>query len=284
MFRVARGSGLTEIIVARGRNAFIRNSESRLDRSKQAKPRVPLRLADQCQPIVSTSYSRHDPSLSSAPLRAEHRRAVPSSPIFIAPVLPARSISSIPGTMRSREFVRSNPMMICLSAPDLAVIAAPPPTVPSVVAAAAAKGTAAAIIITAGLGHGPGSLAELCVKNARAAGMRLVGPNCLGVLVPGVKLNASFAASIAAAGRPRADFAIRRAGYRIGGVGVGPRHRIFRHRLHRRQHRRRFRRCCSTSSPWIAGPAPFFCTSNRSRTPASSCRRRVPRRAPSRRW
>jgi len=80
-------------------------------------------------------------------------------------------------------------------APDLAVIAAPPPTVPSVVAAAAAKGTAAAIIITAGLGHGPGSLAELCVKNARAAGMRLVGPNCLGVLVPGVKLNASFAAS-----------------------------------------------------------------------------------------
>jgi len=80
-------------------------------------------------------------------------------------------------------------------APDLAVIAAPPSTVPSVVAAAAAKGTAAAIIITAGLGHGPGSLAELCVKNARAAGMRVVGPNCLGVLVPGVKLNASFAAS-----------------------------------------------------------------------------------------
>ena len=80
-------------------------------------------------------------------------------------------------------------------APDLAVIAAPAPMVPSIVAAAAAKGTAAAVIITAGLGHGPGSLAELCVKNARAAGMRLVGPNCLGVLVPGVKLNASFAAS-----------------------------------------------------------------------------------------
>ena len=80
-------------------------------------------------------------------------------------------------------------------APELAVIAAPPSTVPSVVAAAAEKGTAAAIIITAGLGHGPGSLAEICVKNARAAGMRLVGPNCLGVLVPGVKLNASFAAS-----------------------------------------------------------------------------------------
>jgi acetyltransferase len=79
--------------------------------------------------------------------------------------------------------------------PDIVAIAVPPPTVPSIVAAAAQKGTAAAIIVTAGLGHGPGSLAELSEKTARAAGMRLVGPNCLGVLVPGAKLNASFAAS-----------------------------------------------------------------------------------------
>lgn len=81
-------------------------------------------------------------------------------------------------------------------APDLAVVAAPPQAVPGVVAAAAAKGTAACIILTAGLGHGPGSLAEQCESTARAAGMRLVGPNCLGVQVPGVKLNASFAASM----------------------------------------------------------------------------------------
>jgi acetyltransferase len=86
------------------------------------------------------------------------------------------------------------------SAPDVVAIAVPPAAVPSAVAAAAAKGTAAAIIITAGLGHGSGSLAELCEKNARAAGMRLVGPNCLGVLVPGAKLNASFAASTPPAG------------------------------------------------------------------------------------
>ena len=80
--------------------------------------------------------------------------------------------------------------------PDLVVIAAPPPAVPALVATAGQRGTAAAIILTAGLGHGPGSLAELCAKNARAAGLRLVGPNCLGVLVPRVKLNASFAASM----------------------------------------------------------------------------------------
>jgi acetyltransferase len=80
--------------------------------------------------------------------------------------------------------------------PDLAVIAAPPAAVPALVATAGQRGTAAAIVLTAGLGHGPGSLAELCAKNARAAGLRLVGPNCLGVLVPRVKLNASFAASM----------------------------------------------------------------------------------------
>ena len=80
-------------------------------------------------------------------------------------------------------------------APDIVAIAVPPAAVPEAVAAAARKGTAVGIIITAGLGHGPGSLAEVCEKNARATGMRLVGPNCLGVLVPGIKLNASFAAA-----------------------------------------------------------------------------------------
>jgi len=79
--------------------------------------------------------------------------------------------------------------------PDVVAIAVPAPAVPETIAAAARKGTAAGIIVTAGLGHGPGSLAESCEKTARAAGMRLVGPNCLGVLVPGAKLNASFAAS-----------------------------------------------------------------------------------------
>ena len=84
--------------------------------------------------------------------------------------------------------------------PDVVAIAVPPAAVPDAVAAAARKGTAVGIIITAGLGHGPGSLAERCEKNARAAGMRLVGPNCLGVLVPRAKLNASFAAAAPPAG------------------------------------------------------------------------------------
>ncbi len=82
------------------------------------------------------------------------------------------------------------------AAPDLAVIAVPPAAVPATVAEAGAKGTPTAIIITAGLGHGPGSLAAQCEQAARATGLRLVGPNCLGVMLPNVKLNASFAASM----------------------------------------------------------------------------------------
>jgi acetyltransferase len=83
-----------------------------------------------------------------------------------------------------------------LAGPDLAVIAVPPAAVPSAVAEAGAKGTPAAIIITAGLGHGPGSLAAQCEQAARATGLRLVGPNCLGVMLPNARLNASFAASM----------------------------------------------------------------------------------------
>jgi acetyltransferase len=81
------------------------------------------------------------------------------------------------------------------SAPDLAIIAVPPQAVPAIVAAAGERGTAGAIIITAGLGHGAGSIAQASAQAARAAGLRLIGPNCLGVLVPGARLNASFAAS-----------------------------------------------------------------------------------------
>ncbi|WP_349369975.1 bifunctional acetate--CoA ligase family protein/GNAT family N-acetyltransferase [Salinarimonas sp.] len=80
-------------------------------------------------------------------------------------------------------------------APDLVVIASPPASVPGVVKAAGEKNACAAIVITAGLGHGPGSLAEEARVAARAHGLRLVGPNCLGVMAPRAGLDASFAAN-----------------------------------------------------------------------------------------
>ena len=85
-------------------------------------------------------------------------------------------------------------------APDLVVVTTPPDTVPTLIAEAGEKGAGAAVIITAGLGHGPGSLAEAAEKAARVHGLRLVGPNCLGVFVPSRKLNASFAARMPQAG------------------------------------------------------------------------------------
>ena len=78
--------------------------------------------------------------------------------------------------------------------PDLLVIATPPRSVPDIVKLAGEKDVGAAIIITAGLGHGAGSLADACEKAARATGLRLVGPNCLGMVSSRAKLNASFAA------------------------------------------------------------------------------------------
>ncbi len=83
---------------------------------------------------------------------------------------------------------------------DLLVITAPPATIPQIIAKAGERGCAAAIIITAGLGAGSGSLAEAAVRAAGAHKMRLLGPNCLGVQVPGVALDASFAAHMSRPG------------------------------------------------------------------------------------
>ncbi|MDR3464582.1 MAG: bifunctional acetate--CoA ligase family protein/GNAT family N-acetyltransferase [Xanthobacteraceae bacterium] len=84
--------------------------------------------------------------------------------------------------------------------PDLIVITAPAEVIPAIVADAARLGTAGAVIISAELGYGPHSLAEAANRAARQHGMRLIGPNSLGVLMPAAHLNASFAAHTPRAG------------------------------------------------------------------------------------
>src|SRR5271163_1103527 len=71
--------------------------------------------------------------------------------------------------------------------PDLAVIVTPPDTVPDLVAALGAYGTKAAVVITAGFGELSDKgriLQQAALKAARPHLLRLVGPNCVGIMVP----------------------------------------------------------------------------------------------------
>ncbi|MFH1920871.1 MAG: GNAT family N-acetyltransferase [Planctomycetota bacterium] len=83
--------------------------------------------------------------------------------------------------------------------PDLAVICTPSVTVPGIVRECGEVGTRGIVIISAGFREiGPeGRKLERLVldEQAKFEGMRLLGPNCLGIIVPGISLNASFAAA-----------------------------------------------------------------------------------------
>src|SRR5437867_1039088 len=63
--------------------------------------------------------------------------------------------------------------------PELVVITAPATAVIGIIDEAGKAGAAGALIISAGLDHGAGSLADACERSAREHGMRLIGPNCL---------------------------------------------------------------------------------------------------------
>ncbi len=79
--------------------------------------------------------------------------------------------------------------------PQLVVVVVPAKIVPAVMEECAGLGTKAVVIITAGfkeVGAAGRQLEEQVVGIAKRAGIRIIGPNCLGVLVPGSKLNASF--------------------------------------------------------------------------------------------
>src|SRR3569623_1145003 len=90
------------------------------------------------------------------------------------------------------------------AAPDLAVIATPPDSVPPLIAELGARGTRGAVVLTAGFGEGEvskgkGRAARLLTE-ARPYLLRVVGPNCLGIAVPGIGLNATFAPAAALPG------------------------------------------------------------------------------------
>ncbi len=80
--------------------------------------------------------------------------------------------------------------------PDLAVIATPPDTVPDLIASLAKRGCVGAVVITAGFGEGGAEAGmrrrQAMLAAARPGLLRIIGPNCLGVVAPGAGVNASF--------------------------------------------------------------------------------------------
>ena len=86
---------------------------------------------------------------------------------------------------------------------DLAVICTPAPSVPNLVKECVDMGVPGAIVISAGfkeIGPEGAALEAQIMEHARQGNLRIIGPNCLGVMNPHSGLNATFAADIAKPG------------------------------------------------------------------------------------
>jgi acetyltransferase len=86
---------------------------------------------------------------------------------------------------------------------DLAIVITPAPTVPGLIAECVDAGVKGAIVISAGfreVGAEGAALEEKLLNALRGGAMRLVGPNCLGVMNPLTGLNATFASAMARPG------------------------------------------------------------------------------------
>src|SRR6185437_5691542 len=84
---------------------------------------------------------------------------------------------------------------------DLAIIVTPASTVPGLVRECASAGIGAAIVISAGFQEsGHADLEKQLAEESAGSGMRIVGPNCLGIMSPVTGLNATFASRMALRG------------------------------------------------------------------------------------
>ncbi|MBC8104611.1 MAG: bifunctional acetate--CoA ligase family protein/GNAT family N-acetyltransferase [Cytophagales bacterium] len=101
--------------------------------------------------------------------------------------------------------IRAYPSVADVPEPvDLAVIVTPAPTVPGIIADCVQAGIKGAIVISAGFKETGAEGIELerrVLEAARSGGMRIIGPNCLGVMSPLTGLNATFAQAMARPGK-----------------------------------------------------------------------------------
>lgn len=120
---------------------------------------------------------------------------------FNGPIYPINPKAPTLNGLRAYPSVRDLPGPV-----DLAVIAVPAAAVPAVVEDCAASGVRALVVITAGfaeVGAEGREQQRKLAEQVRGHGMRLIGPNCLGLMNtdPAVRLNASFSPIYPAAGR-----------------------------------------------------------------------------------
>jgi len=119
---------------------------------------------------------------------------------FAGPVMPVNPRHQAVAGVLAYPEVAALPVV-----PDLAVVCTPAATVPALIAELGARGTRAAVVLTAGLSAAHEAdgrtLEQAMLDAARPHLLRILGPNCLGLLVPGVSLNASFAHLDALPGR-----------------------------------------------------------------------------------
>ncbi|HVT68494.1 MAG TPA: GNAT family N-acetyltransferase, partial [Trebonia sp.] len=83
-------------------------------------------------------------------------------------------------------------------APDLAVLAVPPEAVADTAEDCGRRGARGLVVLTSAVGAADSAR---LLASCRRHGMRLIGPNCFGIAVPSIGLDATFAAAVPAAGR-----------------------------------------------------------------------------------
>ena len=119
---------------------------------------------------------------------------------FTGPVMPVNPKHLAVAGVMAYPTVKALP-----ETPGLAVICTPPASVPGLIHDLGRRGTRAVIVMTAGLDLQKDESGRTLQDAAQAAAqpflLRILGPNCIGLMVPSVGLNASFAHQIAAPGK-----------------------------------------------------------------------------------
>lgn len=109
---------------------------------------------------------------------------------FQGPILPVNPKYKSVSGVHTYQNIASLPL-----APDLAVICTPAKTIPGIITELGERGTRAVVVLSAGLREkiDEKTLEQHTLDAAKSYGLRILGPNCVGLLIPSIGLNASFA-------------------------------------------------------------------------------------------